>query len=148
MPETITDKPEKHCRECGKPLGPGRSDRKYCDEFCKTAYNNRLRSGAVAEPLMPYDPDRQGAERDKTAIHKVFDILLDNRVKLLNMYGLYERCLSLDEFNRFGINLKYHTSEHTDEYFGKLFKMCFDYGYHIDGDQVYLTYSGNELFFN
>ena len=147
MPETIADYNEKHCRECGKRLGPGRRDRKYCDEFCKTAYNNRLRSGTIAEPE-PYVPDNKGAEREKSAFHKVYDILLENRVKLLNMYGLYERSLSLDEFNRFGINLKYHTSEYTDEYFGKPFKMCFDYGYHIDGNQVYLTYSGNELFFN
>ncbi|MGF7073880.1 hypothetical protein [Mucilaginibacter sp. 3215] len=146
MPETIIKK----CLECGKPLGPGRSDRKYCDEFCKSAYNNRQRTGKVADPALTYEPDDEQKAREKqsAAMDRICDILVENRVKLLNMYALYERRLSLVEFNRFGINLNYYTSQHTDDYYEKEFKMCFDYGYHIDGDQVYLVYHGNELYFN
>jgi hypothetical protein len=33
----------KTCQACGKPL-KGRSDKKFCDDYCRNAYNNQLKS--------------------------------------------------------------------------------------------------------
>jgi uncharacterized Zn finger protein (UPF0148 family) len=38
--ETLTVA-ERTCKDCGTPLGAGRDDRMYCDEACKTNFNNR-----------------------------------------------------------------------------------------------------------
>jgi predicted nucleic acid-binding Zn ribbon protein len=39
MPKHLTEMSEKNCLECSTPLGPGRSDRKFCNDICRTAYN-------------------------------------------------------------------------------------------------------------
>jgi hypothetical protein len=150
MTEPTVNENQKSCLECGQPLGAGRSDRKFCNDICRTAYNNRRRSDSMAEPSANYEPDpeQRSIDQDMAAINKVYDILVSNRIKLLNMYNIYERRLSVGDFNRFGVNLKYFTGEHRDDYYEKVFRMCFDYGYHIDGNVVYVIYSGSEIFFN
>lgn len=150
MTEPTINENQKNCLECGQPLGAGRSDRKFCNDICRTAYNNRRRSDSLAEPTATYEPDpeQRSIDQDMAAINKVYDILVSNRIKLLNMYNIYDRRVPIDDFNRFGVNLKYFTSEHQDDYYEKVFRMCFDYGYHIDGNRVYIIYNGAEIFFN
>ncbi|MCH5686755.1 DUF2116 family Zn-ribbon domain-containing protein [Niabella sp. W65] len=39
----------KNCMACGKPV-KGRSDKKFCDDYCRNAYNNRangINSGII-----------------------------------------------------------------------------------------------------
>jgi hypothetical protein len=132
----------KSCSECGSPLGPGRSDRKFCNDICRTAFNNRRRNEAVAEPAATYQPDRQQQreEQDEHQIEQIQQILYENRVKLINMRGLYDSSLDPDDFYGFGLNLKFFTSEYHDKDRDLRFKMCFDHGYHIANDRVYLIY--------
>lgn len=33
----------KHCLSCGDPI-KGRSDKKYCNDYCRNAYNNQLKA--------------------------------------------------------------------------------------------------------
>jgi predicted nucleic acid-binding Zn ribbon protein len=35
--------PLKTCRSCGKPVR-GRSDKKFCDDYCRNAFNNQLKT--------------------------------------------------------------------------------------------------------
>ena len=141
--------PFKTCLECGQPLGAGRRDRRYCNDICRTAYNNRRRFDAAVE-IMPLEPSAEQKEmdRDMAAIHRVYHILLQNRIKLYNLFNLFERVVPIEDFNRCGINLNYFTSMYTDEYYERPFKMCFDYGYHVDDKTVYLVYHGNEISIN
>jgi hypothetical protein len=124
------------------PLGPGRSDRKFCSDICRTAYNNKRRSEAVelSEP--------NEAESVMASIQKVYSILLDNRNRLQKMFGVHAYQLSLDEFNRYGINLKYFTSCYAHEEWARVFKMCFDYGYAIADGHVWLIHSPAEIHYN
>ena len=147
--ETATEN-QKSCLECGQPLGAGRSDRKFCNDICRTAFNNRRRADGIAENIATdeADPEQRSLDPDSAAIKKVQDILVSNRNKLMNMHSLYEASMSLNEFYGFGVNLKYFTSEYKDDYYHEVFRMCFDYGYHIDGERVYLIYSGAEIHFN
>ncbi|MEO3404904.1 hypothetical protein AAFN85_13445 [Mucilaginibacter sp. CAU 1740] len=150
MGKSKETEPTKTCRECGQPLGAGRSDRKFCNDICRTAFNNRRRSENAVESITPEEPDaeQKALDRDMAAIQRVYNILLKNRIKLHDLYILFDRRVPLSDFNRSGINLNYFTSIHTDDVYEKPFKMCFDYGYHIDGQIVYITYQGNEIFIN
>lgn len=41
----MTSLPEiKQCLSCGKPV-KGRTDKKFCDDYCRNNYNNQLKSG-------------------------------------------------------------------------------------------------------
>ncbi|WP_439697038.1 hypothetical protein ACFGVS_00750 [Mucilaginibacter sp. AW1-7] len=150
MTDETTTENQKNCLECGLPLGAGRSDRKFCNDICRTAFNNRRRAGDITKPAAAHEarPGQRSPDRDSAAIKKVQDILVSNRSKLMHMHSLYETSMGLNEFYGFGVNLKYFTSEYNDDYYDKVFRMCFDYGYHIDGDRVYLIYSGAEIHFN
>ncbi|GAA4910502.1 hypothetical protein [Mucilaginibacter defluvii] len=138
----------KACQECGQPLGAGRSDRKFCNDICRTAFNNKRRNEQTVD--VPVDHEKlelqKETDADMAAIEKVYGILISNRIKLFNMYHLYERRIPLEEFHRFGVNLKFYTSEHRDDYFEVVCKMCFDYGYHIKENWVYLTRNPNEIY--
>ncbi|MBL4675664.1 MAG: hypothetical protein JKY70_05595 [Mucilaginibacter sp.] len=129
---------EKTCLECGQPLGPGRDDRKYCNDICRTAYNNRRRKDEVIkspETLASVNPEFQ----------KLYEILLANRTTLM-MWDTYkeEPYMLIDLLGK-GFNLKYFTSECEIE--GLPFKFCFDYGYHITSTgRVYIEERSSETF--
>ena len=136
--ETTTENP-KNCLECGQPLGAGRSDRKFCNDVCRTAFNNRRREeNILKEPAEAFTPN--------PAFQKIFNILISNR-NMLKMYDLYvEQPFLLRDMLGKGFNPKYFTSEYTLEGIG-LFKFCFDYGYHITGDgRVYILERPEEIF--
>jgi hypothetical protein len=136
--ESLTENP-KTCLECGQPLGAGRSDRKFCNDVCRTAFNNRRREeNMLREPAAAYLP--------KPTFQKVFDILVNNR-NMLEMYDLYvEQPHLLRDLLGKGFNPKYFTSEYQLES-GELFKFCFDYGYHVtDYGRVYILERPEEIF--
>lgn len=101
----------KNCLACGSPL-KGRADKKFCDDFCRNGYNNRLKSGSnnfirninnalrknrrVLESLIP-----PGHEMSKTT-----------KEILLNM----------------GFQFKYHTHLYTNKKGGTYF-FCYEFGY-------------------
>ena len=41
----LQQKESRKCLVCGKPL-KGRSDKKFCDDYCRSSYNNDLKSAA------------------------------------------------------------------------------------------------------
>ena len=41
----LKQKEEKTCQLCNKAL-KGRSDKKFCDDYCRAAYNNELKSAS------------------------------------------------------------------------------------------------------
>ena len=41
----LKQKEDKICMSCGKTV-KGRSDKKFCDDYCRAAYNNDLKSAA------------------------------------------------------------------------------------------------------
>ncbi|MDB4922038.1 hypothetical protein [Mucilaginibacter sp.] len=141
MAETNLEKPIKTCLECGEPLGAGRGDRKFCNDVCRTAYNNRRRK----EPA----PDDETSYFDRVempAIKKVYGVLLDNWSILYNIGQHDGTLLTLRDLLGHGFNLKYFTSELKGDD-GKLYKFCFDFGYHITADeQVHIIYRREEIF--
>jgi predicted nucleic acid-binding Zn ribbon protein len=141
MPEIVKEKPEKYCLECGEPLGPGRVDRKFCNELCKTSYHNNKRK----EPT-PHDEFSYFDNVEMPAIKKVYDILLNNWMIIYNLCQYDGGHMPLRDLLGHGFNLKYYTSELKDDD-GEVYRFCFDFGYRITEDQqVYIIYNRGEIF--
>jgi hypothetical protein len=98
------------CLTCGKPLR-GRSDKKFCDEGCKNAHNNRL----------------QHEERD--AIRAIDSILKHNRRVLRQWLGERNtRIVSARALLNSGFRFDYHTHQFVNRQ-GDFYVFCYDYGY-------------------
>ena len=129
---------EKACLECGNPLSPGREDRKFCNDLCRTAFNNRKRKEVI--------PASINSTHELERFQKVYQIILANR-NILMLHDLYvEEPYPLRDLLGHGFNLKYYTSECDMEEVGT-FKFCFDYGYRINKDErVYIWERHEETF--
>ncbi len=106
------------CRMCGRPVS-GRVDKKFCDDHCRSNFNNKARSRAAAE------------------IRLVNSILRHNRRVLNSMVmdddETYALRSSMDER---GFNFNFYTQQQTlDD--GNIVMLCYDYAWrHIDEIRV------------
>lgn len=115
----------KTCLSCGKKL-KGRIDKKFCDDYCRNAYNNQLKSKHLLSP----------------AVRNVQNALLKNRrlleqiVKPGEEMGRISRAKLLD----MGFQFKYHTHIYTNKKQQDYF-FVFDYGWlAIDGDYILVVH--------
>ncbi|MFI5218609.1 MAG: hypothetical protein ACHQNT_03895 [Bacteroidia bacterium] len=100
----------KVCLECGEPL-KGRADKKFCDDQCRSNYNNKMNSDVTAEM------------RNINNILRKNRRILDSVVKA-DGKGKISKAKLQDK----GFNFKYFTHTHTTQK-GALYKLCYDYGY-------------------
>ena len=101
---------EKQCLECGEPL-KGRADKKFCDDQCRSNYNNKANSDTTAE------------------MRNVNNILRKNRRILSTIVSPEGKGkISKTKLTDKGFNFKYHTHTHTTLK-GSTYKLCYDYGY-------------------
>jgi transcriptional accessory protein Tex/SPT6 len=99
------------CETCGKTL-KGRSDKKFCDDFCRNNFNNRLKS------------------TDNNYVRNVTNALRKNR-------RILQDCLPEDaelvkttseKLHHAGFNFKYHTHTYTNKK-GNTYFFCYEFGY-------------------
>lgn len=125
-PATLTIN-ERKCRDCGSPLGPGREDRQYCDSACKTNYNNRRRK----------ENQKTSEEQEQLSvpeyITRIQDIQLNNR-HILEGLCSEEKAgrIRMRDLVGKGFNTKFITSEAEPTESGKVYRFCFEYGYHLE----------------
>lgn len=119
---------ERTCRDCGARLGPGREDRQYCDSACKTNYNNRRRrenqktsEGGIELLSIP------------EYITRIQDIQLSNR-RILEGLCTEDKpsSIRMRDLVGKGFNPKFFTSETEPTGSGKVYRFCFEYGYHVE----------------
>ncbi|MFC0656433.1 DUF2116 family Zn-ribbon domain-containing protein [Mongoliitalea lutea] len=107
------------CLYCGK-LVRGRSDKKFCDDYCRNSHNNQKRSV------------------DSWEVRNVLSILKTNQKILATVLrdGQEYAKVSFLKLCEMGYNFKYHT--HTDLGSHNLtYEFCFEKGiYRIDQDWV------------
>ncbi|TAD82828.1 MAG: DUF2116 family Zn-ribbon domain-containing protein [Bacteroidetes bacterium] len=108
----------KPCLACGKPV-KGRTDKKFCDDYCRNQYNNQLKQEA-ASPL----------------VKKINHLLKNNRQLLAGVIppgeelGKCARQKLLDQ----GFSFQYFTHQYTNKK-GNVYLFCYEYGYlPIEGD--------------
>jgi predicted nucleic acid-binding Zn ribbon protein len=103
--------PGKTCLTCGKAL-KGRSDKKFCDDYCRNAYNNRLKA------------------EDNNYVRKIINNLRKNRRILEELLPAHEKMskASRDKLLQMGFQFKYFTHTYANRK-GDIYYFCFDHGY-------------------
>ncbi|MCS6980942.1 MAG: DUF2116 family Zn-ribbon domain-containing protein [Flavobacteriales bacterium] len=113
---------ERRCLECGDVL-IGRSDKKFCNDSCRSAYNNRQARGA----------------RSPT-VRRIQRILLRNRHILEELVGQGETAkVSGQKLRTLGFNFQYHTHTYTSKK-QTTYIFIFEYGYlPLDNDWFFVV---------
>lgn len=101
----------KTCAECGKTMR-GRSDKKFCDDYCRNNYNNRLKS------------------HSNNCVRNINNALLKNRRILEELLPGNEELskATKQKFLQAGFQFKYITHTYTNKK-GDTYFFCYDYGY-------------------
>ncbi|WP_373496886.1 DUF2116 family Zn-ribbon domain-containing protein [Aquiflexum sp.] len=101
----------KHCEYCGK-LVHGRSDKKFCDDYCRSSFNNERRVF------------------DSKGMRNIINTLKLNRNILESIVagGVEKVKVPKEKLVRLGYNFKYHTHIFTD-WKGNFYTYSFDYGF-------------------
>jgi hypothetical protein len=98
------------CLQCGSPV-KGRIDKKFCDDQCRTAHNNRLKA-------------------DTHLMRNINNILRKNR-KIIDFLIPPDETKSKATRKRLeekGFSFSYHTHTHVTKA-GTTFYFCYEYGY-------------------
>lgn len=100
----------KVCQNCGNAMH-GRIDKKFCDDACRTEYNNRLKS-------------------DPPYVRSVNSILKKNRsiIQKLMPQDLRRVKVNMQRLNEYGFNFTFYTHSYTTRS-GIAFVFCYEYGY-------------------
>ncbi len=108
MLDTKTTKRE--CLACGKTVH-GRADKKFCNDYCRNAYNNNLKSANY--PI----------------VRTINNALLKNRRILETVLGEEEmQKVTKDKLIQQGFQTKYNTHTYTNKK-GNVYFFCYEYGY-------------------
>ncbi len=99
------------CLSCEKPV-KGRSDKKFCDDYCRAAYNNDLKSAS------------------NNLVRNVNNALGKNRriLESLLPQGDATAKTNHDKLIEKGFQFKYHTSIYKAKN-GNTYFYCYEYGY-------------------
>ncbi len=116
----------KACLQCGKAVR-GRLDKKFCDDYCRNAYNNR-----------------QKADKNNL-VRNINNALLKNRrileaiIKPDEELGKCPRQRLAEQ----GFDFRYHTHQYLNKK-GQTYNFCYEYGYLLlEGDWVLVVRRGN-----
>ncbi|SIT06299.1 hypothetical protein [Belliella pelovolcani] len=110
---------KRYCKKCNEPIY-GRSDKVFCDDGCRNAYNNIHR------------------KETNDCVVKIYKQLRLNRKILEKIYtgGVGNVRVPRNKMLKLGYNFLYLTNFQVD-YKGDQYEYCFDYGYLVlDKDWV------------
>lgn len=110
------------CLACGKAI-KGRSDKKYCDDYCRNNYNNQLRGS------------------DHLQIRNINNTLKKNRNLLATLLpaGAETMKISMEKMLSMGFHFKYFTHQYTTKK-GSTYCYCYYYGYlRLDNNWVLIV---------
>lgn len=99
------------CLTCGKPV-KGRTDKKFCDDYCRNNYNNQLKSNKT------------------NLVRNINNALGKNRRILESLFNSEEEIAKTtkDKLLQKGFQFKYITHTYTNKK-GNVYFFCYDLGY-------------------
>jgi hypothetical protein len=109
------------CRACGNSL-KGRVDKKFCDDYCRNNFNNRLRSRSDYSAL----------------VRNINNALLKNRKLLESLLPADQETAKTTRahLQLLGFHFKYFTHLYITKT-GKVYHYCYDHGYiQLENDWV------------
>lgn len=118
----------KNCLSCGKPV-KGRSDKKFCDDYCRNNYNNALKSG------------------DAKIVRNINNILRKNRSILEMMIPAGETTVKANRQKLMGMNFNFTYFTHLyKNHKGNTYFFCYDFGYlPLENDWYLIVMRKSEL---
>ena len=100
----------KKCLACDKPL-QGRVDKKFCNDYCRNAYNNQLKIS------------------NSSVVRKINHILLKNRRIIEKVLGDEEMTkVTKEKLLHQGFQFKYLTHTYANKK-GNTYFFCYEFGY-------------------
>ncbi|MCH5597089.1 hypothetical protein [Niabella ginsengisoli] len=112
----------RNCLSCGKPV-KGRSDKKFCDDYCRNNYNNQLKGV------------------DSLLIRNINNALKKNRHLLATLLPEGEKTIKTtqDKLLAIGFNFKYFTHQYITQK-GNIYHYCYDHGYlHLENNYILIV---------
>lgn len=119
--------PIKNCLACNKPV-KGRTDKKFCDDYCRNSYNNQLKA-TVNNTI-------RNINNALTKNRRILEGLLPENEKMVKTTR--ERLLQQ------GFQFKYITHIYTNSK-GNSYLFCYEYGYLALENGWYLIVKRNEV---
>ena len=111
---------ERTCQECNQKL-KGRKDQKFCSDYCRNAYNNRLN------------------EDSNKYVRRINGILRKNRRILEKLNPSGKATVDGITLAEEGFNFHYYTNIYTTQKGGEYF-FCYEFGYRkLENDQYILV---------
>jgi hypothetical protein len=115
----------RNCLACDKPLH-GRADKKFCNDYCRNAYNNVLKSA------------------NNTVVKDINTVLHKNRRILENILGQEKTAkTNKEKLLQQGFNFKYITHTYTTKN-GDTYCFCYEMGYLPLENEAYLVVKRKE----
>ena len=108
----------RYCKDCSKLL-KGRIDKKFCNDSCRSNYNNQLN------------------RNEDEALKMVNKILRKNKNILKHFYEGTQLELTNDMLTALDFNFKFATHQENDNE-GKTYTYCYEYGYYSAEEQIKL----------
>ncbi|HVK97439.1 MAG TPA: hypothetical protein VM368_06460 [Flavisolibacter sp.] len=101
----------KTCLACGKTV-KGRSDKKFCDDYCRNNYNNQLKADS------------------NNYVRNINNALKKNRRILESLFPAHEEMIKTTKEKLLisGFQFKYITHTYTNKK-GNTYFFCYEYGY-------------------
>jgi len=115
------------CLNCEKPV-KGRTDKKFCDDYCRNSYNNQLKSNTT------------------NLVRNINNALGKNRRILENQFAEGEEMTKTtkQKLIQKGFQFKYFTNTYTNKK-GNVYFFCYDLGYlPLENDWYLLVKSKGE----
>ena len=98
------------CLACYKPV-KGRADKKFCDDYCRNAFNNKAKS------------------EESSYVKQLVLLLKKNRRILEELLGKEDMIkLPAAKFTGKGFRFNYYTHQYKNKK-GNIYNFCFEYGY-------------------
>ncbi len=111
---------ERLCLDCKAVLN-GRADKKFCDDQCRTNYNNHLRA------------------EDNSFLNEINRILKKNRDILRAKNPEGKAKVKRDALVRKGFDFNFHTHTYATQK-GQVYFFCYEYGYlPLENDELLLV---------
>jgi YHS domain-containing protein len=123
-----TDTFSKNCIACNKPV-KGRTDKKFCNEYCRNNFNNRLKA------------------ENNNLVRNINNALGKNRRILESMFHKDETAVrtTAGKLLLSGFHFKYFTHVYTSKE-GDTYFFCYDHGYlPLENDRYVLVKSKKEV---
>ncbi len=116
----------KNCIVCGDRIR-GRSDKKFCNDYCKNSFNNQQKANGKNGKL----------------VRNINSSLIRNRKILATLVVKETAKATKEKLVSMGFQFKYYTHSFTNRA-GKIYLYCYDFGYLDIGNDWYLLVKRKE----